>query len=215
MNWKKWKLGFCIACGCGLLSAGASLVDGMHWRAFVAVLCTSLLTNLLTYLKDHPVEAVKDGDTTTISKPPGTIGLWLLALGLSLTLLFSGCAGTSAQRVLLVSSSTAATTVNAAYDLWGADALAKVKQQHPEATAAQRVDLLLQDSRNADVVQLYDDWRSANLLWSAVNQTAASGTNAAAVLEASNLRMQLANVGNKLLRLVSELTGKPQPVLTP
>lgn len=60
MNWKKWKIGFWIATGCGLLSAGASLVDGMHWKAFVAVLCTSLLTHWLTYLKDHPVDKVQD-----------------------------------------------------------------------------------------------------------------------------------------------------------
>lgn len=67
MKWKKWKIGLTIAVACGFLNAGASLVDGMHWRAFVAVLCTSLLTNLLTYLKDHPVDGLPD-DTKTIKK---------------------------------------------------------------------------------------------------------------------------------------------------
>ena len=62
MNWKKWKLGLGIAVVCGLLNAGASLVDGMHWKAFVAVLCTSLLTNGLTFLKDHPIETIKEDD---------------------------------------------------------------------------------------------------------------------------------------------------------
>lgn len=60
MNWKKWKIGLMIAVVCGLLNAGAGLVAGMSWQAFIAVVCTSLLTNGLTFLKDHPLESVVD-----------------------------------------------------------------------------------------------------------------------------------------------------------
>ena len=58
MTWKKWKVGCAIAVVFGLLSAGASLADGMHWRSFVAVLCTSLATHLGAYWMKHPVEEV-------------------------------------------------------------------------------------------------------------------------------------------------------------
>lgn len=60
MNWKKWKIGLVVAVILGLLSAGAGLAAGMHWQAFIAVLCTSLTTHLLAFLKEHPVESVKE-----------------------------------------------------------------------------------------------------------------------------------------------------------
>ena len=62
-SWRKWRVGLCIAIFCGLLNAGAGAMIGMSWQAFVSVLCASLLTNLLTYLKDHPIEAIDDTDT--------------------------------------------------------------------------------------------------------------------------------------------------------
>lgn len=89
MNWKKWKIGLVIAVFCGVLNAGASLVDGMHWKAFLAVLCTSLLTNLLTYLKDHPVDAISDTVFTTREQVT-KVGLILLCC-FSPMVAVSGC----------------------------------------------------------------------------------------------------------------------------
>lgn len=60
MNFRKWRLGLGVAVLCGLLTAGAGLAAGMHWQAFLAVLCTSLLTNLLNFLKQHPIESIED-----------------------------------------------------------------------------------------------------------------------------------------------------------
>ena len=60
LTWKKWKIGLSVAVLFGLLSAGAGLVAGMQWQAFVAVLCTSLATHLGAYLMKHPVEAVEE-----------------------------------------------------------------------------------------------------------------------------------------------------------
>lgn len=60
MNWKKWRIGLVIAIFCGVLTAGAGLMDSMSWKSFTAVLCTALLTNLLNFLRQHPVEAVVD-----------------------------------------------------------------------------------------------------------------------------------------------------------
>ncbi len=62
MNWKKWKIGLLVAFGCGLLTAGAGLSGAMNWKSFVAVLCASLITNLGNFLKQHPIEDVKDGN---------------------------------------------------------------------------------------------------------------------------------------------------------
>lgn len=64
-SWRKWRLGLVVAIACGLLSAGAGVMAGMKWQAFIAVLSTSLLTHLVTYLKDHPIENIED---TTITK---------------------------------------------------------------------------------------------------------------------------------------------------
>jgi hypothetical protein len=61
VNWKKWKIGLVIAFFCSLLTAGAGLVDPeMGWRGFVAVFCTSCLTNLVNYLAKHPLENVSN-----------------------------------------------------------------------------------------------------------------------------------------------------------
>lgn len=65
---KKWKIGFAIAVLFGLLSAGASLVDGMHWRVFMAVLCASMTTHLSAYLMKHPVEEAVDDDVPPVGK---------------------------------------------------------------------------------------------------------------------------------------------------
>lgn len=68
MNWKKWRIGLVVAVACGALTAGAGVSEGMGGRAFVAVLCTSLLTNLLNFLKTHPLDDV-DPPTPPPPKP--------------------------------------------------------------------------------------------------------------------------------------------------
>jgi flagellar motor component MotA len=60
MKLKKWKIGLIVAVVFGLLTAGSGLVAGMQWQAFVAVLCTSLVTQLAAYLMKHPVEEIED-----------------------------------------------------------------------------------------------------------------------------------------------------------
>jgi hypothetical protein len=77
-TWRKWKLGFVIAIGAALLSAGAGGLAGMSgWKPFVAVICMSLITHLSTYLKNHPIEDIDDpADAAPYkpSDPPVTIG---------------------------------------------------------------------------------------------------------------------------------------------
>ena len=73
MNYKKWKIGFSVSIIFGLLTAGAGLAAGMTWQAFVAVLCTSLVTQLAAYLMKHPVEDISD------DPPPFRPPLWIFA----------------------------------------------------------------------------------------------------------------------------------------
>jgi hypothetical protein len=71
-TWKKWRIGFWIAVLLGTLSAGAGLAAGMKWQAFVAVLCTSLLTHIGAYLMKSPLDDVQDGPTPPASPAPPT-----------------------------------------------------------------------------------------------------------------------------------------------
>jgi hypothetical protein len=70
MNAKKWKIGFGIAVLFGFLSAGSGLVGDMGWKSFVAVLCTSLVTNLGAYLMKHPIETIQDTEFYNKPKDP-------------------------------------------------------------------------------------------------------------------------------------------------
>lgn len=60
--WRKWKLGVAVSVVLALLVAGSGVAAGMHWQAFVSVLCMALLTHLGAFLKDHPVDAVTFDD---------------------------------------------------------------------------------------------------------------------------------------------------------
>jgi len=46
--------------GLSALVAGAGLADGMTWHQFVAVFSAAALTHMGAFLKDHPVESIKD-----------------------------------------------------------------------------------------------------------------------------------------------------------
>lgn len=65
ISWKKWKIGLTLSIVFGLLSGCAGLAVGMSWQAFLAVVCTSLVTNMGAYLMKHPVENIAD---TTFTK---------------------------------------------------------------------------------------------------------------------------------------------------
>lgn len=91
MNWKKWKIGLVIAILCGVFSAGAGLVAGMQWQAFVAVLCASLLTHLLTFLKNHPIENIEDTQHLKRAGKPGGTGP-IACLTAALLCVAPGCA---------------------------------------------------------------------------------------------------------------------------
>ena len=90
MNLKKWKIGLTVACLLGGLTAGAGLVAGMQWQAFVAVLCTSLATHLGAYLMKHPIESIDLGTTHTPKRTSNGAGP-LLSLALSVALLGGLC----------------------------------------------------------------------------------------------------------------------------
>lgn len=138
-----------------------------------------------------------------------------LFLALTVSLFLNGCAGTSAQRVILTSSSMAAQTVNSAYDTWAADAVAKAKAAlGPHATPEELAAEVQKSESSRKVMLHYNQWRAAMLSFSAANAAAASGTNSA-VLATEPFRINVAKSGNALLELIGQLTGKPQPKLVP
>ncbi len=66
MSWRRWRLGAAVSIFLSLCVAGAGLVGGMGWRAFLAVLGAALVTHFGAFLKDHPVDAVTfDNDRIT------------------------------------------------------------------------------------------------------------------------------------------------------
>ncbi|MDE2098686.1 MAG: hypothetical protein KGL39_15640 [Patescibacteria group bacterium] len=70
MTWKKWRVGFWLTILLGCLSAGAGVAVGMTWQAFVAVLCTSLLTHIAAYMIKSPIEQVDDNPTQPKTPTP-------------------------------------------------------------------------------------------------------------------------------------------------
>lgn len=93
MNWRKWKAGLLVSLLLGVLSAGAGLAADMSWKAFCAVLCASVATHLIAYLKQHPVESVEDEKPKRrrgTDVPPAAVAM-LLCVGALLCFLFSGC----------------------------------------------------------------------------------------------------------------------------
>lgn len=59
MNWRKWILGCAVSLFLSLVVAGTGYEAGMSWKAFVAVLCTSIATHFGAYLTEHPVEKIE------------------------------------------------------------------------------------------------------------------------------------------------------------
>ena len=85
----------------------------MDWKAFVAVLCTALLTNLVNYLKAHPVEEItEDGATaagsSSSSSTVAKVGLFFLAD--SLVMALAGCSMTRERMTISTPAVYAITT---------------------------------------------------------------------------------------------------------
>lgn len=137
-----------------------------------------------------------------------------LLLTLAISLFLNGCAGTSAQRVVLTSASMSAQTVNSAYDSWAAYAIAEAKTRLPNATPEELSADVQRSETSRSVMLRYNQWRAAMLAFSAANAAAASGTNSTA-LATESFRINVAKSGNSLLELIGQLTGKPQPKLVP
>lgn len=143
----------------------------------------------------------------------GRTAALLLLLGLGVGV-FVSCAGTHTQRVLLVTSQTAATVVNTAYDTWSLDAVRRARavlapNAPPEAVLAQ----VQSNPSDAAIIKLYNDWRAQMLVWSALNKTLTSGTNAVTVLPSAQFQQDMANLGNQLLAAIEQVTRQPQPRL--
>lgn len=64
-TWRKWRAGLFIAIGLALTTAGAGLMAGMKWQAFVAVFCTAVPGFVGTYLKNHPIEDIDETKSST------------------------------------------------------------------------------------------------------------------------------------------------------
>lgn len=69
ISWRRWKLGCWVSLGLSLFVAGAGLVAGMRWQAFVAVFCAACVTHWGAWVQQHPVESITFGDTTPPFKP--------------------------------------------------------------------------------------------------------------------------------------------------
>jgi len=74
-TWKKWRVGFWIQVLLGCLAAGAGLAAGVTWKQFVAILCTSLTTQLVGYLSKSPLEDVEDEAVKSARSIPTKIKL--------------------------------------------------------------------------------------------------------------------------------------------
>jgi len=61
-TWKKWRVGLWLAIGIAILTAGAGVASDMSWRQFVALVCSCLLSGIVSYLAKSPLEDVEDGD---------------------------------------------------------------------------------------------------------------------------------------------------------
>lgn len=112
--WRKWKLGLAVSIFLSLLVAGAGVAAGMKWQAFVAVLCTALLTHVGAFLKDHPVDSIAFGEDQTNSSPMKknlTSLLFLTALlAIAATLTFSGCTSVPKTTTTVVNGQTQTNT---------------------------------------------------------------------------------------------------------
>lgn len=89
--WRKWKLGIVVSIVLSLLVAGSGLAAGIKWQAFVAVLCTALLTHVGAFLKDHPVDAITFDEDNQKSDPMKKIVPLFIFLAVCACLFSAGC----------------------------------------------------------------------------------------------------------------------------
>ena len=110
MNWKKWKVGLVIALLSGVFAGCAGLVGSMDWKAFVAVVCASIATNLGNYLRQHPIESIQE-ETKARTRAGSFFALLLVPL------LICGCR--SLEQTAYVATGATVATVDAAMQAWG------------------------------------------------------------------------------------------------
>lgn len=60
MSWKKWKRGLVIALLTGAGTGLVGLAVGVNWEQAGILIAVSVGKDLLLYLKQHPIETVKD-----------------------------------------------------------------------------------------------------------------------------------------------------------
>ena len=60
----QWRTGLIFAIVFGFLNAGVGGLTG-NWKTFVSVLCTSLLTQITSYLTKSPIDEVADDSVKT------------------------------------------------------------------------------------------------------------------------------------------------------
>jgi hypothetical protein len=65
----QWRTGLLLAILFGFLNAGVGGLTG-NWKTFVSVLCSSLITQLMSFLTKSPLDDVVD--TTTITQTQQT-----------------------------------------------------------------------------------------------------------------------------------------------
>lgn len=70
MNWRLWKLGALVSLLMSLLVACAGLVEGMHWRGFLAVFGAAALTHFGAFIYQHPVDQITFPDEKAPGVPP-------------------------------------------------------------------------------------------------------------------------------------------------
>lgn len=121
--WRKWKLGLVISVFLSLIVAGAGLQAGSSWRAFFQIFCAALLTHVLAFLKDHPVDGISFDDSNNSNSMKKIVPLLIFAiLALGALALVPGCmtskittvtpGGTNDQGVAFAPSTNTVTIVN-------------------------------------------------------------------------------------------------------
>jgi len=94
MSWKRWKRGLLIAVLTGLATGVVAEAAGVTIKQLAVIVAVDIGKDLLLYLKQHPIESIKE--TEFVAKPPLRVQLFLL---LVTCLAFTGCARLVSHQV--------------------------------------------------------------------------------------------------------------------
>lgn len=84
MSWKRWKRGLVVATLTGFATALAGLMAGVTWKQAGIILAVCIGKDWLLYIKQHPIESVKD--TEILRRTAASLVLAVTCLA------FCGCA---------------------------------------------------------------------------------------------------------------------------